>query len=99
MERMKYSEPETSASSLRLGFWASADLNNKFALAKIYRRTLFKLLFGICLIFGSVGLCWSARGARITTFDIPGAVSITPLSINSAGEITGWYQDLTGPHG
>src|SRR5439155_23015122 len=36
----------------------------------------------------------------ITIFDAPGSTGTFPLSINPAGEITGYYRDLQGyPHG
>ena len=44
-------------------------------------------------------LAQNAHAATIITFDPPGAVKTSPVSINTAGDITGWYDDGTAVHG
>ena len=38
----------------------------------------------------------SVHAQTITSFDVPGSTSTSALSINPAGEITGFYQDSRG---
>ena len=40
-----------------------------------------------------------AMAQSFTTFVVPGAAATLPLSINPAGEITGWYYDGSAFHG
>ena len=41
----------------------------------------------------------SAQGPTITSFDPPGSLQTVPLSINTAGSVTGYYSDGTAVHG
>ena len=41
----------------------------------------------------------AAIDQSFTTFDPPGSLVTNPTSINSAGVVTGWYQDASGTHG
>lgn len=49
------------------------------------------------MVLGLILLARSApAAATITVFDVPGAVATNPTGINSAGDVTGNYTDLSG---
>ena len=73
---------------------------NRFALAYvplITNRKVFSLGLTLCIL--GLSLCALAQQATIINFDPPGSLQTEPLSINSAGAVTGYYSDGSALHG
>src|ERR1035438_10508868 len=52
------------------------------------------LALAILVVLGVVAAP-SAQAQTFTTFDVPGAVAISPLSINTAGIVSGFFVDTS----
>src|ERR1700733_4649345 len=61
------------------------------------RKAAFSLRLGLCVL--ALSLCALAQQGTITSFDPPGSLQTEPLSINSAGAVTGYYSDGSALHG
>ena len=74
---------------------------NRSALAHVFLAANGKAVFsvGLALFVLALSLGALAQQATITSFDPPGSLQTEPISINSAGAVTGFYEDATASHG
>jgi hypothetical protein len=63
----------------------------------ISRKLAFTFFLTLCASI--LALSAYAQKVTITTFDPPGSVQTTPMSINAGGAITGSYSDGNTTHG
>ncbi len=63
---------------------------------KLRTAHIHVLAVSLLVLAGSLG---SLQAQSFVAFDVPGAVSTIPASINAQGEITGSFSDGTGSHG